>query len=85
MARPGTRIVMLARATRVVARRGRSCAVYRAGATGRNRIAPESRPRIDVSGTAEYMQSRGSVRRPQHGGRREIVLSVDPLPRWINC
>ncbi|ABB12295.1 hypothetical protein Bcep18194_B2184 [Burkholderia lata] len=85
MARPGSRIVNLPRATRVVARRRRVCAVHRVGATGPNRIAPESRQRIDAFGIAEHRQSRGSVHRPQQGGRREIVLSVDPLPRWINC
>jgi len=56
MARPGSRIFKLPRATRVVvARRTRVRAVHRVGATGPSRIAPESLQRIDAFGIAEHM------------------------------
>jgi len=55
MARPGSRIVMPPRAMRVAARRRRVRVVHRVGATGPNRIAPESRQRIDAFGIAEHV------------------------------
>ncbi|WP_158061927.1 hypothetical protein [Burkholderia catarinensis] len=54
MARPGSRIVIPPRATRVVVRRIRSRAPHGLGATDLNRIVQGSQRRNDARGMAEH-------------------------------
>ncbi|HDR9566776.1 TPA: hypothetical protein QDC02_001058 [Burkholderia stabilis] len=54
MARPGSRIVMTQRATRIVARRRRSRVAHGVDATDLNGIVQEGRWRNDARGIAEH-------------------------------